>query len=310
MKSTRHVQIFLEDSLLESAIRGEHNFIGLMQSVLENSGSSTEFLHEDVRPRTHDGYSLVHMKSPLGRKGLTFRRVYHYPFWQIETTEQRWAWDVARDRFDPRLIDTQKARQFQRFWRKRLFGAADVQQNPDGPVYVPLQGRLREHRSFQQMSPIEMLETTIRLEKSRDVIATLHPNESYSAADHAELSKLQETYPHLTISKRNPEELLPRCAYVATQNSAAAFDGYFFDRPAIRFAKIDFHHIGQSLTQLSAVAAFENVLKVRPKFAQYLYWFWQNKSINAGRSDAAEKIRGRFERLGWPLKKGAPKGRL
>ena len=101
MKSTRHVQIFLEDNLLESAISGEHNFIGLMRTVLEQTGFSTEFLHEDDRPKTHDGYSLVHMKSPLGRKGLTFRRVYHYPFWQIEKTERRWAWDVARDRFNP-----------------------------------------------------------------------------------------------------------------------------------------------------------------------------------------------------------------
>jgi hypothetical protein len=168
-------------------------------------------------------------------------------------------------------------------------------------VYVPLQGKLTEQRSFQTASPVEMLETTLRLEPERNVIATLHPKETYTNADHTALDRLQRTNPRLTVTNGHPGEFLLRCAYVVTQNSGVAFDGFFFDRPAILFAKIDFHHIGQSLTRMTAEEAFARVLSDRPDFAKYVHWFWQQNCINAGRDDAKGKIRARFQRLGWPI---------
>lgn len=310
MSASRPVQIFLEESLLERAQTRAHNFIALMQDVLEESGHSVEFLHEDDRPNDHDGLTLTHMKPPIGRNGLVFRRVYHYPFWQINQTEKRWAWDVAQEEFDPGLVDAMPARKFQRYWRRRLFRVDEVQRTPDGPVYVPLQGKLTKHRSFQKMSPIKMLKTTLRLEQKRNVIATLHPSEKYSDTEQAELARLEERHPRLIVATGTPDVYLPNCAYVVTQNSGAAFDGYLFNRPAILFAKIDFHHIGQSLTRMSARTAFDHVLEDTPDFAKYVHWFWQQKSINAGREEAKDKIRARFEQFGWQTKKERPKWTL
>ena len=301
MTPARHVQIFLEDGLLDSAQRRAHNFLDLMQDVLEEAGLTVEFLHENDQPQMCKGLSLVHMKPPLGRNGLTFRRVYHYPFWQIDKTEQRWAWDVARDHFDPAAVDTASTQKFQRFWRKRLYGTDAVTATPNGPIYIPLQGKLTEHRSFQVMSPVDMVKTTLQLDPKRDVIATLHPKERYTPAEHVALDKLQDANPRLTVTIRPPKDILPTCAYVVTENSAVAFDGFLFDKPAILFARIDFHHISQSLTRTSAEHAFDAVLSDRPDFAKYVHWFWQQKSINAGRDDAADKIRARFKALGWPI---------
>ena len=301
MTAPRDVQIFLEDNLLHSAQRGEHNFIGLMQGVLEQAGLTVRFLHEDDMPEEHEGYSLVHMKPPLGRRGLMFRRAYHYPFWQIDRTERRWLWDVARDRFDPGSVNHAAANRFQSFWCKRLHDVEDVTDTPDGFVYVPLQGKLTEHRSFQHMCPIQMLETVLRLEPKRDVVATLHPKETYVQADHDALEKLAVAHPRLRLEAGSARDFLQACAYVVTQNSAVAFDGFLFDRPAILFAKIDFHHIAQSLTRMTPEEAFRRVLSERPDFAKYVHWFWQQKSINAGREDAGEKIRARFVHLDWPV---------
>ena len=119
--------------------------------------------------------------------------------------------------------------------------------------------------------------------------------------EYEELKKLEERNPRLTIGTGRPGQYLPICSYVVTQNSGAAFDGYLFDRPAILFAKIDFHHISQSLTRVNAKTAFERVLTDTPKFAKYVYWFWQEKSINAGREEAKDKIRARFTQLGWHM---------
>ena len=301
MSPSHSVQIFLEDSLLDSARKGEHNFIRLMVSELETAGFPVEFLHKDDRPSDHDGYSLVHMKPPLGRKGLCFRRVYHYPFWQIDATDRRWARDVARAPFEPNSVDPAEAARFQRFWRKRLYGQDDVEQAPHGPVYVPLQGQLTRKRSFQTMCPTDMLERTLHLDTAREVIATLHPKERYSSSDRDALAKLEAKHRRLKVTTAPPREVLPICAYVVTQNSGVAFDGFLFNRPAILFAKIDFHHIAQDLTRMSEEDAFDRVLVDRPDFAKYLHWFWQDMSINAGREDAPGKIQARLRDLGWPI---------
>ncbi len=301
MSTPSPVQVFLENNLLERARKREHNFLRLVQDVIESAGLRVVFLHEDDRPNRYDGLSLVHMKPPLGRRGLTFRRVYHYPFWQIEQTDKRWAWEVARDAFDPDEVPEDAARTFQRFWRNRLFDATKTTATPDGPVYVPLQGRLRAHRSFQSMSPLEMIETTLRYDKQRSILATLHPKESYTTAELTALDTLERKYARLTLSAGPPRDFLQNCAYVVTQNSAAAFGGYFFDTPAILFARIDFHHIAQNITEVGAEEAFAQVLEDPPDYAKYLFWFWQQKSINAGREDAPQKIRARLARFGWPV---------
>lgn len=298
MTATRHVQIFLEDPLLQSALKREHKFIRLLQDVLEQGGYSTEFL-SDTGSSYRDALSLVHMKRPRGRKGLTFRRVYHYPFWQIDQSEQRWVWDVAKARFDPETVNAGTARKFQRFWRKRLYGTQHAPATPDGPVYVPLQGKLTKQRSFQVISPIRMLETVLRYDANRDVVATLHPKEIYDPTELSALEQLAFRHTRLTIGEGGPEHYLPICAYVVTQNSSVAFDGFLFNRPAILCAKIDFHHIAQNLTRRTAEEAFDRVLTDRPDFAKYIHWFWQDQSINAGRGDAAGKIRARLARFGW-----------
>ena len=301
MADRQDVQIYLEDGLLESARSGSHNFIGLVKGVLEEAGLEVRFEREADRPRDHDGLSLVHMAPPSGRRGLVFRRVYHYPFWQIDQTEKRWDWDVARTHFQTEAGTAGPAKRFQTFWRRRLYGLEDAPVTPDGPVYLPLQGKLTEHRSFQTASPIEMLETTLRLEKQRDVIATLHPKEHYIAADYAALDRLVKAHDRLSVQKLTPADLLPRCAYVVTQNSGVAFDGFLFNKPAILFGRIDFHHIGQSLTRMTAEQAFDRVLDDLPDFAGYAHWFWQEQSINAGRDTAPAKIAARLRRFGWPV---------
>jgi len=60
------------------------------------------------------------MISPPNANGLVFRRVYHYPFWQIDAVAQRWHWDVARADFDPDAASDDASR-FYKFWQKRLF---------------------------------------------------------------------------------------------------------------------------------------------------------------------------------------------
>lgn len=305
MKRHPTLRLCLEPPLLKSAEAGEHNFINLIVDVAENARFRVEYCPstelELFKSVGDDVFTLSHMKHPPSGRGLVFRRVYHYPFWQIDQTAKRWDWDIARAAYDPSDVPGQEAARFAGYWKKRLFKGACDQVEQTGYIYVPLQGRIRDHRSFQSCSPLDMLRATLKHADGKPVVATLHPKEDYGAADLAALEALGEAHPHLDISMGDMAQHLQRCDFVVTQNSGVAFDGYFFGKAALLFGKIDFHHIAVRAEMDHLAASFKAVPQHRPDFDAYLWWFWQHQSINAGRDDAKDKIAARFRRFGWPI---------
>lgn len=297
MNTSRDMNFFLEDGLRQSAQAGQHNFINKVADVLSLNGFNVDF--RPMSERGSGGYALTHMKPPEVPHGLTFRRVYHYPFWQIDSTDKRWNWRVAGARFDPEMVDEKEAARFYNFWRKRLFDLTEQSASEGlnkGYVYMPLQGKLAQHRSFQSCSPLEMIERTLDAMPDRKIIATLHPKEEYSKPEQEALERLVNKHKQLDLRIGKMEELLAGCDCVVTQNSSAAFNGYFFGKPAILFGKPDFHHIA-----LDGMAAdsFAKIAGHQPDFARYIWWFWQGQSINAGHPSAAQKIEDRLRTFGW-----------
>lgn len=295
------VHFLLEPELREAAQAGDHPFIAKMALVLESASFRVAYRGHNDTDRSAETYVLSHMKAPPTNRGLVFRRVYEYPFWQIESSAERWEWDVAKSTFYPAQISAQDAAQFYAFWQKRQYQDAPMQTSRAGFIYVPLQGRLRDRRSFQSCSPLEMIEHCLAHDPSRQVIATIHPNEIYSDAEIAALEALERKHKRLRVDVGDMVPLLQGCDYVVTQNSSVAFAGYFFGKPALLFGKIDFHHIAVQADMGNLAQSFAQVSKAKPEYAKYLYWFWQDQSINAGRDDVYGKITARFRRFGWPI---------
>lgn len=301
MNAPLRLRFHLEDGLRQSAEAGRHNFIARVANVARQAGFAVEFCPETpAGPCGPGDRALFHMAEPPHDRALTFRRVYHYPFWAIEPTGRRWDWHVARARFPADAVPRKKADRFFGFWRERLFGGLPASSRRDGFVYVPLQGRLLDHRSFQTCSPIEMLRAVLEHDP-RPVVAALHPGETYSSAETGALQALAADHPRLTITTGDMETLLAGCDYVVTQNSSAAFNGYFFGKPAVLFARIDFHHIAANVAGLGVARALDAGPGLAPDHAGYLHWFWQEMSINAGRPEAEDKIRAALRRAGWPV---------
>ena len=305
MSGTQEIRIFLETDLRVSAAAGKHNFISIMTRVLERSGFSITYEDAErakgIRAALWPGYTLFHMRAPFADRSLTFRRVYHYPFWNIEQTDKRWNWRVAKKSFPAERMNLAEAERFFRFWQNRLFGQAPKQTSQDGLVYVPLQGRLLDHRSFQSCSPVRMIEHVLEHDPNRKIVVTLHPNETYSPQELSALDALQARSSRLSVETGAMEHWLSACDYVVTQNSAAAFSGYFFEKPAILFAKIGIHHIAANVIDLGFEAAIRGVMDRRPDYAGYIHWFWQKMSINAGRPDAEARVALIFRAAGWPV---------
>lgn len=299
MNDDKTIRFYMEEPLRKSAAKGEHNFLRLIENVVTKAHYRVDYCDFPKNGDAFPGYSLTHMISPPNANGLVFRRVYHYPFWQIDAVAQRWHWDVARADFDPDAASSDASR-FYKFWQKRLFRDAPDSSRKEGFVYVPLQGHLQRQRLFQSCSPIEMIEHTLA-HSGRKVIATLHPKETYSSSDRNALKALAKVHPQLTIATGDMERYLQTCDYVVTQNSGVAFSGFFFGKPALIFGQIDFHHIAVRADLQALGDSFDRIAAHAPDYEKYVWWFWQDQCINAGRYDAEARIAARLRRFGWPV---------
>lgn len=305
MSARDTVTFYLPVQLRNQAERGNHNFIKKVGEVLSGAGLSVAYDDDDdfarLRAKARPGRGLYLMDPPANGRGLTFRKTYIYPFWHIEKEAERWEWPVAKERFDPAAVDPRKAANFYRFWRQRLFDEAPLNARQDGFVYVPLQGQLLRQRSFQSCSPLEMVKTVLEEEPNKHIVVTLHPSETYSAEERHALAALVASEDRLTLDEQGTNQNLKNCDYIVTQNSAVGFEGYFFGKPLILFGKSDFHHIALNVADIGAESAFDLVHGHRPDFAAYLFWFLQQRAINAGRPEAAKKIRNVLRGHGWPV---------
>lgn len=306
MSEDKTITFYLRSPFRERAETGGVNFVNKIVSALASVGYSADFCGnsdlEVVQSAGKPGYSMFYMEEPFHDRALTMRLAYYYPFWRIEKSAKRWEWAVAKTQFDPDETEPAAAARFVARWQKRLYGEAVGARVTDaGYVYLPLQGRLLEHRSFQAMSPVEMIETTLDAESERQIHATLHPKENYTKAETDALDALEKKHSRLSVVQGDMKEMVRNCSYVVTQNSSIAIDGFFHHKPAVLFGKIDFHHIALNVQELGVAGAFEGLSDHRPDYDRYLFWFLQKMSINAGRADAEDQVLQSLRACGWAL---------
>ena len=305
MSARETVTFYLHPKLRRRAENGNHNFLTKISDVLTGAGLQVGYDSDDtaarLRARARPGRSLFLMQEPANARGLTFRKTYVYPFWHIEKQAARWDWPVAQEPYVALADDAPKAANFYRFWRQRLFDDETLEIRRDGFVYVPLQSQLLRKRSFQTCSPIEMIEAVLRHDTTRQVMVTLHPEETYSAEEQNALEALMVKHDRLFLQVGEMNRYLKTCDYVVTQNSRAGFMGYFFGKPLILFAKSDMHHIALNVEQMDQKLAFEAIENHKPDYAGYLHWFLQQRAINAGRPEAKTAIRDVLRGHDWPV---------
>lgn len=300
MPHTRILNLYLPQTWREDAAAGRVQIVNHIHAVVARQGLKV-LIHPDTHaemadPERRHGWSLFFQQEPVGPRCLCLRLAYHLPFWQIEATNQRWWFDVAQKSFNPEDVDPLAARNFFFSWRRQLLGERQVSR--DGFIFVPLQGRLSDHKPHQAMSPLAMLHATLELDP-RPIRATLHPRETYTATDLHALEDLMRRYPRLEVTRSDSLKLLAACDMVVSENSSTALKGFFFRKPTVLFAGVDFHHIAGSVPRDGVAKAFALAEGTVPDHAAYLYWFFHENSINSGAPEADEQILARFTRHGW-----------
>lgn len=301
MAKAKTIHVYLPEPMRRDAAAGRVNIINRIAASVKPFAGRLVFHSDDpkelAKAPTRAGSALFHMTEPLAPTGLTLRRAYYYPFWQIENCAARWSFDVAKAAFDPVKIDSVAAKSFFIRLHDRVLGQGAVAR--DGYIFMPLQGRLSEHRSFQSASPLAMIDATLAHSRDLPIFASLHPKENYSASDMAALADLEQRFPRFRLVQADAIGLLRGCDYVVTQNSALALSGYLLQKPAVLFAGTDFHHIAGSVPRDGVEEAFARCAATAPDFSAYIYWFFKGNTINAGSPEAERQITERLRRHGW-----------
>ncbi|MDX2416576.1 MAG: hypothetical protein QNK19_03850 [Xanthomonadales bacterium] len=284
---------------------GRHLFLNKLEAVLQSSGFNVSFHLDDPESEVielgHAGFHLRWMQDPVTDRGLSIRRNYIDPFWKIEKSGARWNWPIVQRSFDASTIDVSRASRFAASLRERVFPGRPESPKAEGYVLVPLQGRLLQHRSFQTCSPLQMLGTLLQYERKRDIVLTLHPGEHYTDWELEALKNACEGHARVTVSNVDTKQLIQSCDYIVTQNSSVALWGFLLRKPAILFAMIDFHHVALQADESTLKSAIDLVGSHNPDYDRYLWWFFQEQSINANKTEAEDKIARRLRNHGWPL---------
>lgn len=306
LPNQKSVTVYANKYRLNDIEQGTFRFFNKMKSAFESIGynvATKEDSNENILLSSSDpGYSLILEGEPLNSKSLCFRRAYTEPFWQIEKSAKRWEFEVASLPFLPDDTNSQPARYFTRYWRKKLFGHADLLRETPKHILCPLQGQLLRQRSFQSMSPLEMLEELAAHESSRPILATLHPSENYSQEEISALNIVMYRHKNISVSRADTKTLISSSSYIATMNSTVSFWGMFWGVPSVLFGRVDFHHLHPNTFDNSVIEAIKLQDSVDTSlYEKYIYWFWKQQSIRSWSDDAEKSILNVVNRRGWRL---------
>lgn len=295
----RTLHVHLPWPMLRKARAGRLAVVERLRAALPGWSVEPQPATEEARAATllREGWTLLPRQDPLTPRSLCLRVAYVEPFWRIDAGRDRARFDVALDPFPAGRVDQSDADAFVARWAPRA--VPGLSPTREGFVLVPLQGRLLDHRSFQSMSPLSMLEASLSRDP-RPHRATLHPGESYGADEIAALGALAARVPRLTVTTGGSDALLAACDHVVTQNSSVAFRGFFLRKRAVLFAGVDFHHVAGSVPRDGLDKAWASLDGPEPPFARYLLWFLRLRSINVAAADAPARLLARLRRLGMP----------
>lgn len=299
------VRVFLPEGMRKRALAGQHLFLNKVEQVIEAANLSIEFCEnsdlEQYSPQTSSSYSLFYMLEPINENGLTFRKNYFEPFWKIETNNMRWTWPVAKKPFEEPMAKRDRILRFADTLRKRELNSQSSTGCSEEFVFVPLQGKLLLQRSFQMTSPIEMLSMVAEHMKNQTIVANYHPGERYSEEELSELDNICRKYPNVSVSDKPASDLVAKCSCVVTENSSVSLLAYLLHKPCILFADIDFHHIALKVNLSCFAETVEKLAEYEVDYDGYLWWFFQEQSINAGKAEAEQKILSTLRRHGWTI---------
>ncbi|WP_139280687.1 capsular polysaccharide export protein, LipB/KpsS family [Shimia gijangensis] len=254
-------------------------------------------------------FHLINHGNTPHPRALMVGLAYLYPFWHVDPKGIRAFSSIGETRFRPGQIDGDTAREFltglrhkwveprkSRYEQQRQI-AEDL---PEGATAVFLQSekyRLVEETCF--MDCWQMIEACLEADQG-PVVVKPHPLD-LDQDTYERLVEMQNQHTDLHISLDNIHDILDSCERVVTINSAVGIEAYMHRKPVILCGQSDFHHIADVAR---SPAALTELLKQEPSgrvHAKFLYWYFAQNCVNAGRGNVARQILRKVRAAGYSL---------
>ncbi len=282
---------------------GQHHFANMLAQIFAARGYSMRVAGigraDHLRAKLDCNLHIFDMDGAVGARALNMRPSVLQPFWGIERPASRYQGRMAHKAFAPSTVGGGLVKPF--FEEMQALYLSPDLPEVEGRDYVlvPLQGQLAKRRPWQYASVPKMVQTIRAQDPRRKIIIKPHPKEAYTPEDKAVVAQLL-ALPNVELREQPIEALIARCAYIVTQNSTAAFEGILHRKPAILFAKSDFHHIFPTIkSPQDAPEAFARAKAKNMLFMKYLYWYLRMNAADIRQADAPAKIKEMLAEAGW-----------
>ncbi|WP_204114924.1 hypothetical protein [Shimia biformata] len=277
--------------------------LGIASEVVPiNRGTLAEQVEADRR-----FHILNHARHEHPRV-LTAGVAYIYPFWNLDPKGIRAFSSIADKRFRPGTIDADKAKRFYKRLRQRWVDRRESRYEqselrteiPEGCVAVFFQSEAnRDVAETCYLDRWQMLDTVLATVDG-PVVVKPHPRDlDEDMIDR--LLALHAAHPNLVISQANIHDILAVAKRVVTINSAVGIEAFLHRKPVILCGQSDFHHIADVARTPDELAT---LLTSEPRgrvYAKFLYWYFAQNCINAGRDDMAREVARRIQATGYDL---------
>ena len=247
-----------------------------------------------------DAYCMFHRSRPWHDNALEARPAPFGPFWAIDKTADPAQKHIFKAKFEPEKINSDNATAFFKKQLNRDVFKVDERFEEAGFVFVALQGVLDKRRFWQSMSPLEMVDTTLKVEKNRPIYVKLHPNETYTQKEIGELNGLMDQ-DRVRIVDGDLHMFISACDYTVSMNSSASFKAMLFKKPGILFGDADFHHPLKSIRQIGVRECFQTVLNTPVDYEKYVLWYLRRQMIHNFLPRVQHDILQQCKKMGWKL---------
>lgn len=296
---------------------GGFDFFNALATLAERRGVPLHVVHATPRNRADAARGGRHLHVFYGGGApLDAPRVLHvcptylHGFWYCDPRGARQHATIRDATFDPATVDPgDAAALLARLKRETIAQNRSKYDQPArgarhlarGGIAVFAQQPITATKGQFHIPMVPLIRAVLEANAgARPVHIKLHPRQRPDLA--TQIRGFHDPAAGVEVVEASVHDLLDACAFTVSQSSAAAFEGFVHEKPAILAGITDFAHNAVTVTTPDQMPQAFAEVQSRPfNHAAFLSWFLQRQCLEPQAPDFAQRLAARIENTGFPL---------
>ena len=230
-------------------------------------------------------------------------------YWYVDPMGHRENSSISDREYLPRTIQQEDVRQLSIDLRRdhvrpghsareqATVGQLDV---PEGAIAIMLQRMTPGDEPRTAIcSEANMIRAVVAARGERPVVIKYHPFGATDAVRRA-VEAVVDPDAGIHLINANIHDILEKAAMICTQTSGSGFEAFIHRKPALLFARPDYHHAGTVVDDLSVLPALiEEAVETKFSYGRYVYWFLEQNLFRPDAVDFQDRVRPVIEAHHW-----------